>query len=322
MFLLNELSMDGQYATDGEVRAAVDAVMSLRRPIQEAGWQVRVPRIIGECRATRGNTLRSVVRSAPDRTWKRGVLLWIDRSGPFVDDDGPGGADEFVEFVAADGARELVAGSALAEAARRVGLGQDARTVSFAPHPKYNDSSLALCWVHADDDREDLRVLNYWTLQAVLDCLVTVAKPFRGWSDLEDRARRGFPQLAFPDNAFCVRDLPFSRAAAERIWWLLDVLARMKAELRADGALSDRWRQFHRNYFEGKRAAFTDSSDPEKREFRSLLTFRHPERSGETLFCPWHGKISHMTLRLHFTWPMRNGEPLFVVYVGPKLTKR
>ena len=29
-----------------------------------------------------------------------------------------------------------------------------------------------------------------------------------------------------------------------------------------------------------------------------------------------------MTLRLHFSWPVRAGEPVYVVYAGPKLTKR
>ena len=69
---------------------------------------------------------------------------------------------------------------------------------------------------------------------------------------------------------------------------------------------------------------FSDSSDKEtrKRRFREALTFPHPGERGSSLFCPWHGKVRHMTLRLHFSWPVRAGRPVYVVYAGPKLTKR
>ena len=41
------------------------------------------------------------------------------------------------------------------------------------------------------------------------------------------------------------------------------------------------------------------------------------------LFCPWHGKVSTRTLRIHFSpGQIRASDPLYVVYVGPKLTKR
>ena len=42
----------------------------------------------------------------------------------------------------------------------------------------------------------------------------------------------------------------------------------------------------------------------------------------KTLFCPWHGKVQTPQLRVHFSYPIRANEPLYIVYVGPKLTKR
>ena len=29
-----------------------------------------------------------------------------------------------------------------------------------------------------------------------------------------------------------------------------------------------------------------------------------------------------MTLRLHFSWPIRSGKPVYIVYAGPKITRR
>ena len=78
----------------------------------------------------------------------------------------------------------------------------------------------------------------------------------------------------------------------------------------------------YRKHFTGKKAWFSDSSDSEKADFRRDLTFSHPADAGETLFCTWHGKVKTPQLRIHFSWPVHAAEPLYVVYVGPKITRR
>ena len=60
----------------------------------------------------------------------------------------------------------------------------------------------------------------------------------------------------------------------------------------------------------------------EKRQFQSVLIFAHPDDPGKTLSCTWHGKVSHLTLRLHFSWPVEANKPVYVVYAGSKITKR
>ena len=37
---------------------------------------------------------------------------------------------------------------------------------------------------------------------------------------------------------------------------------------------------------------------------------------------PSHGKVRRGMLRLHYSWSGKAGEPVYVVYVGPKITKR
>jgi hypothetical protein len=78
----------------------------------------------------------------------------------------------------------------------------------------------------------------------------------------------------------------------------------------------------YQEYFTGKKAWFTDSSDSEKNRFKSQLTFKHPDVAGEDLICTWHGKVKSPQIRLHFSWPVSADTPLYVVYVGPKITKK
>lgn len=86
--------------------------------------------------------------------------------------------------------------------------------------------------------------------------------------------------------------------------------------------------EIYRNFFTGKKggggrgALFSDSSDDEKIKFETEMRFKHPAEVNKTLFCPWHGKVQTPPLRIHFSWPVRADDPLYVVYVGPKITKR
>jgi hypothetical protein len=42
----------------------------------------------------------------------------------------------------------------------------------------------------------------------------------------------------------------------------------------------------------------------------------------EKIFCTWHGKVKTPQYRIHFSWPISAVAPLYVVYIGPKITKR
>ncbi len=90
----------------------------------------------------------------------------------------------------------------------------------------------------------------------------------------------------------------------------------------ADGTRSAEGHAIFQDYFTGDRAAFPDSSNREKNRFRRELTFSDPANPGAKRMFPWHGKVSRMTLRIHHSWPIRAGEPVVVVYVGPKLTRK
>ena len=75
-------------------------------------------------------------------------------------------------------------------------------------------------------------------------------------------------------------------------------------------------------FFRRGKALFSDSSDSEKNDanFRTAMTFKDPE--GRELICFWHGKIKTPQYRIHFSYPLKKGAPLYIAYIGEKLTKK
>ena len=90
----------------------------------------------------------------------------------------------------------------------------------------------------------------------------------------------------------------------ERIVELLGILELFANAFGVGESRTPAGNRIYQDYFVGDNALFSDSSNTEKRSFRTGLTFPHPDRPGEALFCTWHGKVRHMTLRLHFSWPI------------------
>ena len=116
---------------------------------------------------------------------------------------------------------------------------------------------------------------------------------------------------------------PFAKSAAESFLVRLGILDRFARAFDADGVRTPEGQRIYQDYFTGvKNALFSDSSITEKRDFRNKLTFPHPDDPRESLFCTWHGKVSHMTLRLHYWWSGKADDTVYVVYAGPKITKR
>ena len=130
-------------------------------------------------------------------------------------------------------------------------------------------------------------------------------------------------RLTFSDDAFhALNDQPFVRAAADRLLFLFERLNRFAACFDAQGKRTEEGHTLYRDFFTGDRARFSDSSLSERQQFRDALTFAHPTSETESLFCPMHGKTQTPPMRFHFSWPIQAKQPVYVVYVGPKLTKR
>ncbi|HBP52998.1 MAG TPA: hypothetical protein DD643_00975 [Synechococcus sp. UBA8638] len=140
---------------------------------------------------------------------------------------------------------------------------------------------------------------------------------------MEKVALDRFTRLTFAKDCFkSLAKLPFAPCSAKTLVKLLQVLSQLADERDKGSTQSIEEHQIYKNHFTGDKAWFSDSSETEKQRFRRKLTFPHPERPGKRLFCPYHGKEQHSLLRLHFSWRIQPGQPVYVVYIGPKLTKK
>lgn len=313
----NELSLHRQFRDTRSFARAMGEIMAMRSIARRWGLDTYCHRRFVEIKPVPGVSIKQAVQQLP-RDQVRSVLVWLANGGPFWDDDRQHDPDDYMECNG-----KIVTDNAVGEAAFRKIRGVECGLIG-ADTPEWDYSPVDVIWRKGDDLQQDLSVsMQNWRSRTALErSLNEMPLSVRSWQELHTAVQRRFAELRFSPDCFKALDgVPFNRAAADRFVVLLGVLNNLVREFDSRGRRTAVGHRLYQEYFKGHRPPFTDSSDTEKRRFRSELTFRHPESRGTSLFCPWHGKVTHMRLRLHFSWPVRAGEPLYVVYAGPKLTK-
>ena len=243
-------------------------------------------------------------------------MQWLNRHGPFWDDDRQHGVDDWFEYNG-----EIVTDTAVGEAAHRLFHEIPYSLVSMNPSC-WTTSPLSVVW-HDSRDTRRVDVLNYWDAGELQVALAATAAPLASWTELEAAARSLYQDLTFSQDSFKpLNGLPFAKGAAENPLQRLNILHDFKNCFDGRGERTSRGHYTYQQHFTGDKAWFSDSTDGEKSAFRQELTFPHPVHAGKYLFCTWHGKVKTPQLRIHFSWPIRANEPLYVVYIGPKITKR
>ena len=251
-------------------------------------------------------------------------MSWLTKGGPFWDALRRHSPCDYMECRG-----EIVTDSAVGEAAFRVLDDTACWLVSITPS-NWDFSPVEVVWRREDKGLDDRSATleNWRDANSLENGLRAAQPPFQSWDDLRKTSTGGrFARLIFADDCFeplSGHRHPFNKSSAERVQsqlWILDQLA---GAFDKSGTRTREGHEIHRKHFEGDRAWFSDSSDKEKSNFAKELTFPHPGRPEETLFCPWHGKVNYtgFPLRLHHSWPVKAGEPVYVVYVGPKITRR
>ena len=313
--LLNDLSIHGQFSDIPAFRESIGRIMAMRRTAKEYGIELCSHHNIGNEYISPGTTLSNALQKFT-RDEKASLLVWLTKHGPFWEDDIRHGPDDYLEC-----RDQIVTEKALGEAAyRSAKFGDDLRLVSFAPSDwEYSPIVVQM----ATDVTADVEVPNYWQLSVLKAALQQAEPPIASWEQMEAVARSRFSLLTFSTDCFShLKGQSFATGATVQILRRLDVLNQLMGAVDDNGQRTSKGHSLYQKHFTGDRAWFSDSSDTEKREFRRQLQFRHPERPGEYLFCPWHGKVNNPRLRIHFARPERLGAPLFVTYVGPKRTLR
>ena len=320
-FFVNDLSIHGQFQTIPAFREAFGRLMALRAVARRHGREIYCHRMLVAAKTGPNTTMKQALQGLDRDEW-RAVMSWMTRGGPFWDDDNrrQHSCDDYLD-VSGD---EIVTDTAVGEAAFRTLHGIDCALVSVTPSD-WDYTPVKAVWRRgAGDVPDETADIENWRDGAALEKRLRGAPlGIRKWADLRQISMKRFGRLVFAEDCFePLHRLPFSRPAAERCVILLDILDKLAQSFDGNGERTEEGQKIYDDYFKGDRAWFSDSSDTEKKRFQTKLTFDHPRRPDTTLFCTWHGKISHMTLRLHYSWSGKAKDPVFIVYAGPKITRQ
>ncbi len=315
-FLVNDLSIAGQFPDLPSFRRAVDTVMRMRSEIRRAGFQVVCHRNLAAVRVTRDQFLKEACQCL-QQAERRALLQWLTTQGPFWEDRRVHDASDWYEVGAT-----IVTDTAIGEAAAQASTGRLCELVSFDPSD-WLHSPVIVTRVVSELGRDQIAIPNHWAIETINESLARNRMRPTSWQTVAERVRGDCPRLRISNNAFSAFDgHPFVPGAAERIIVLFHVLNQVKGCFDESGQRTAEGHRLINEYFTGDKAWFSDESDANKKDFDSDLTFPHPDRPGQYLKCTWHGKVKTSQIRIHFSWPIRPNSPLFVVYVGPKITKR
>jgi hypothetical protein len=314
--LINDLSLHGQFLDHAAFRDSLRQVMRIREIARRHKRELYCHRGIANGQVTAGEQMPAAVKTLPLNE-QRAVMAWLCQSGPFWDDERQHDDEDWYECTG-----KIVTDTAVGETAHCLLHGIDRRLVSFQPSG-FNYHPVTVERVLTETNRELVEVPNYWEPTAVEACLATAPPALDSWAALRELSVSRFENLRFSASAFdSLRAQPFKQSVAERILVRLDVLHKLKECFADDGSRTESGHALFQEHFTGDKAWFSDSSDPEKKDFKNELTFPHPDAHGQSLFCTWHGKVKTPQYRIHFSWPITAASPVYVVYVGPKITKR
>lgn len=319
-FLTNDISLHAQFESVGAFCQALGEIMRARSELVRWGYGLHCTRSLYTAKVTPLISLQAALQ-ALQPSQRSAVMSWITRDGPFVDDDQQHSGNELFQF-----ADELIADSALAEAAALVASGKDASTVSFTPS-RCAQTPLHVDWTDQANQTRTVAVPNYWQASVLSEWLATQGeRPIGSWPDLLRRVRLRCTRLILADDALVRLEVRgFVSSAAQRVQELLLLLHRLALAFDEQGQRTAEGHRLYAEMFSREQARFSDSSDTEKREFVSELTFPHPAHPYRRMMFPFHGKAKlppNDELRIHFSWPIVHDQPVYVVYIGPKLTKR
>lgn len=247
-------------------------------------------------------------------------MQWLDRSGPFWDVHRVHDGDDYIDYKG-----EVVTDTVIGEAAYRSLHGSRCDLVSAIPSD-WDFSPIEVVWRREFEGLDDQTASldNWWDPDSLEESLKAFAPPLQSWENLQNASTNRFENLTFvPDCFKPLEGLPFVDSTANRCIELLNILDQFACAFDSTGKRSPEGHDIYQNFFTGERAWFSDSTSNEKNDFLAEMTFRHPDNPEKSLFCPWHGKVNypHFPIRIHFSWPVLATEPLYVAYVGPKITR-
>lgn len=312
-FLANDLSIHNQFMDLASFEEAIDSLMLVKKEIDKSGRVLHCNQTLINQEIIKGEVILQVVQSLP-RDKRHALLIWLTK-GPFWDSDKQHSSDDYFDIK-----DQVVTDSAIAEAAFQNINGNDFRLVSFKPST-WQNTEIEVTLIEESSARV-CKVFNYTECNSIKVILSQYQK-IESWEKLSELCRSKFNSLFFSETCFdSLKGHPFVQSASNQILELCQILDKLINCFDSEGNRTEEGQQIYQSHFTGDKSWFSDSSKSEKDDFKSELTFKHPETVGDNIFCPMHGKINTPKFRVHFSWPIDNHKPLYIVYVGPKITKR
>jgi len=314
MVLFNDASLHGQFPAFPPFQDSLRSLWQIRELLRANGHPLRVSRSFRTRNITSSQTLNDFLGSI-SRDLKNRLLVWLDREGPFWEEERKHDGGEYFESCG-----HVVTDTGLAEAAHiQIEDNSQVSVVSLSPSD-FLLNPLSVSWLGRKDDDLMIEVRNCWNEELARLLAADTEVASQTWDELFAWSERMCPNLRFSPDIRKHVELQFIPNVANRTKVLLAALNQIVQAL--NNSDKESFSRLKREWMEGGEARFSPSSPSELNEFGTDLEFLDPRTQSKVL-CSWHGKIQTPQYRIHFEWPMPEGaEQLFVAYIGPKITKR
>lgn len=316
---LNDSSLQGQFATEREFVDEIGKLARLKMQLPVSGSQLYCTSNLSLTKVTREASCSEAIMRAARVDERRLILSWIDKSGPFLEEDRMPEADDYFEFEGLD-----VTDHGLGEAARRERNGDDSGVFSFTGGViNFEKTPLMVQHGLSENPLGHFNIPNVWEVPHLEERIRGISSEPQNWRELLQACRSRFELLIIPESVQeRIERETFYPVVARKTLVLLEILHIIVSGRSAQGSLNAEALSLWNQHSQGGKAWFTDESDGNKHKFRNEMTFPDPENPSNRLFCPWHGKIKTPQFRIHFEWPVPPGQSrLKILYIGPKITK-
>ena len=307
----NELSLNGQYSDEIEVRGAFEEILALRARRPDLGKALYCSRNLSIRPATPNLSLREAVSLVTDSNFRSSLFRWLGKAGPFWEDSQIPYEENLFYFD-----QEDVTDQGLGEVARRHLIQIAAEAFSLrSSDVRFDERDLTI--VHG--------LLEAPIRKVVIRNVIGVDELFTkqtlaptDWPSTLAIAATNRKLILSTEIQEQLRPKPFHRNLAERILQLLAVLNKIGDSTDDSGALTNAGLETVNIYFVGQNAWFSNENPEDK----GVFMFKDPLQNRK-IYCPWHGKTKQGDqTRVHFQWPRPTGQrEIKIVYIGTKLTK-
>ena len=300
---INDTSLQGQFHRASDFFQLLEGLLSCRSRLPNLQAGLYLTKSIAEAKITIDQTFRQAITSSDNPELRRSVLQWLDRRGPFIEDDRHPEGDDYFECYGCD-----VTDNGLGEATRRAKAGTPVTSYSFK-RGNINFATTPLTVHHGipDDRIGSYDINNLFELDGLEYSVLNSRAAPANWEQLVQFARAEYEHLTIPNSVFTNAVLskePFEAVISERALVLLKHLNDYMRGRAPDGSEGPIARKIIDDYFTGSNAHFSGESPTNQNDFRAEMTFQDPDNQQGNIIAHWHGKISRRHFLLPFQWPI------------------